>query len=239
MKRKEDVYMYLCIFFFVCVSRGPQVPHLTYPPSFWASISVCNFSQFFLTPQIPLHVDVINRWLHTGKYELQKTHILTYLKYARIEQWSSRKMHEISSKLKIKAIEWCHWLRYCRRSHQRCSLKKGVLKNFTKFTGKHLCQSLFLIKLQAWDLQLIEKETLAQVFSCKFWKTCKSTFFTEHLWTTASSVGTFKVKYSQLKTQENKRNSPCVNFWTENTWSWADQYLSQWRHSGLFIVNFE
>ena len=27
--------------------------------------------------------------------------------------------------------------------------KKGVLKNFAKFTGKHLCQSLFLIKLQA------------------------------------------------------------------------------------------
>ena len=26
--------------------------------------------------------------------------------------------------------------------------KKVVLKNFTKFTGKHLCQSLFLMKLQ-------------------------------------------------------------------------------------------
>ena len=27
-----------------------------------------------------------------------------------------------------------------RSSHQRCSMKKGVLKNFTKFTGKHLRQ---------------------------------------------------------------------------------------------------
>ena len=27
--------------------------------------------------------------------------------------------------------------------------KKGVLRNFAKFTGKHLCQSLFLIGLQA------------------------------------------------------------------------------------------
>ena len=26
--------------------------------------------------------------------------------------------------------------------------RKGVLGNFTKFTGKHLCQSTFLIKLQ-------------------------------------------------------------------------------------------
>ena len=31
-----------------------------------------------------------------------------------------------------------------RSSHRRCSVRKGVLRNFTKFTGKHLCQSLFL-----------------------------------------------------------------------------------------------
>ena len=30
-----------------------------------------------------------------------------------------------------------------RSNHQRCSVKKGVLRNFAKFTGKHLCQSLF------------------------------------------------------------------------------------------------
>ena len=26
-------------------------------------------------------------------------------------------------------------------------MKKGVLKNFAKFTGKHLCQSLFVNKI--------------------------------------------------------------------------------------------
>ena len=31
-------------------------------------------------------------------------------------------------------------------SHQRCSMKKGVLKNCTKLTGKHLCQSFFFNK---------------------------------------------------------------------------------------------
>ena len=41
----------------------------------------------------------------------------------------------------------------CNRSSRRkCSVRKGVLRNYAKFTGKHLCQSLFLIKLQAWDL---------------------------------------------------------------------------------------
>ena len=29
-----------------------------------------------------------------------------------------------------------------RRSHVRCSIKKGILKNFTKFTGKQQCWSL-------------------------------------------------------------------------------------------------
>ena len=32
----------------------------------------------------------------------------------------------------------------------------------------------------------IKKETLAQLFSCEFCEISKNTFFTEHLWTTAS-----------------------------------------------------
>ena len=31
----------------------------------------------------------------------------------------------------------------CRISHRRCSVRKGVLKNFANFRGKHLCSSLF------------------------------------------------------------------------------------------------
>ena len=42
--------------------------------------------------------------------------------------------------------------------------KEVVCKNFAKFTGKHLCQSLF-----------IKKETLAQVFSCEFCKIFNNT----------------------------------------------------------------
>ena len=36
---------------------------------------------------------------------------------------------------------------FYRSSHWRCSVKNGVLRNLAKFAGKHLCQSLFLIKL--------------------------------------------------------------------------------------------
>ena len=46
-----------------------------------------------------------------------------------------------------------------RSNHRRCSVRKGVLGNFAKFTGKHLCQILFLIRLQAWGLQLYLKRS--------------------------------------------------------------------------------
>ena len=68
-----------------------------------------------------------------------------------------------------------------RSSHRRCSVKKGVLRKFAKFTGKHLCQSLFLNKVAG-----ALKEALAQVFSCEFCEFSKNSFLTEHVWATAS-----------------------------------------------------
>ena len=35
----------------------------------------------------------------------------------------------------------------CRSSHPAVFCKKGALKNFVKFTGKHLCQSLSFNKV--------------------------------------------------------------------------------------------
>ena len=55
--------------------------------------------------------------------------------------------------------------------------KKGVLKTFAKFTGKHLYKSLFLIKLEAQACNLIKKETLAQVFPVNFAKFLRTSFF--------------------------------------------------------------
>ena len=66
-----------------------------------------------------------------------------------------------------------------RRSHQRCSMKKGVLRNFTKFTGKHLCQSFFFNKAVGLGLRacnVIKKETQAQAFSCECCEISKNTF---------------------------------------------------------------
>ena len=42
----------------------------------------------------------------------------------------------------------------CRSSHSQMFLKIDVLRNFASFTRKHLCWSLFLIKLQATLLKI-------------------------------------------------------------------------------------
>ena len=55
-----------------------------------------------------------------------------------------------------------------RSSHQRCSIEKSVLKNFSIFTAKHLCWSFFLIELQAWRPAILLKETPTQVFPSEF-----------------------------------------------------------------------
>ena len=68
------------------------------------------------------------------------------------------------------------WTPFFRSSHQRCSIKKGVLR-ILQNSQENTCVRVNFIK----------KETLAQVFSCEFCKISKNTFFTEHHWTTASS----------------------------------------------------
>ena len=54
------------------------------------------------------------------------------------------------------------------RSEEFC--EKGVHRNFAKFTGKHLCQSLFFNKVA--DLSLAT--LLKKVFSCEFCETSKN-----------------------------------------------------------------
>ena len=90
-----------------------------------------------------------------------------------------------------------------RISHQRCSVRKSVLRNFTKFTGKHLCQSLFFNKVTGLACNFIQKETLAQVLFCEFCEISKSAFLTEHVRVTAS-VSCYIILRS------SRRHSPSV-----------------------------
>ena len=72
-----------------------------------------------------------------------------------------------------------------RSSRQEVFCKNGVLRNFAKFTGKHLRQSRFLnrvagakVAVAAWNF--IKKEPLALVFSSEFWEISKNTFFLQN-----------------------------------------------------------
>ena len=71
----------------------------------------------------------------------------------------------------VSVLEWSKILQFLRLALYRSSrpgvfCKKSAVKNFTKFTVKHPCQSLF-----------IKKETLAQVFYCEFCGISQNTFF--------------------------------------------------------------
>ena len=60
-------------------------------------------------------------------------------------------------------------------SHQRCSIKKGVPKNFVKFTGKHLCQSLFLNRVAG-----LSKMELVEIVN-GFWRLFTVNYFRKTL----------------------------------------------------------
>ena len=67
------------------------------------------------------------------------------------------------------------WLKL-RSSHQEVFWEKVILRNFTKLTGKQLCQGLFFNKVAYKACNFIKKEALAQVFSCEFCETSRNTF---------------------------------------------------------------
>ena len=86
------------------------------------------------------------------------------------------------------------WIMHVRSSRWRCSVRKGVPRNFAKFTGKQLCQSLFFIK----------KETLAQLFSCEFFEISKNTFLqntSEQLLLTCMNVTVNANKHFNINTK--------------------------------------
>ena len=79
------------------------------------------------------------------------------------------------------AETFTHWAQV-RSSCPDVSCEKGVLRNFEKFTGKHLCQSLFLVKLQALPANFFKKRLWHRFLPVNFVKFLRTPSFTEHLW---------------------------------------------------------
>ena len=75
-------------------------------------------------------------------------------------------------------IIYLHERALSRSSHQRCSLKKGVLRNFAKLTGKFLCQSLFFNKVAGLrPATLLKKRLWHTCFPVNFAKFLRNLFY--------------------------------------------------------------
>ena len=72
-----------------------------------------------------------------------------------------RKTEVILCKTKHKPYDTELRLKLCKKQSPDVFYKKGVLRNFAKFTGKHLCQRLFFNKVAGVELQV--NRTLCQI----------------------------------------------------------------------------
>ena len=83
-----------------------------------------------------------------------------------------------------------------RSSNQKCSMQKGILRNLAKFTGKHLCQSLFFNKVAGLRPETLLKKGL--------WQRCFPTNYVKFLRTpflsNTSSGCFYATKYWNFKT---------------------------------------
>ena len=71
----------------------------------------------------------------------------------------------------------------CGSSRPEVFCKKGVLRNFAKFTGKHLCQSLFFNKVAGLrPATLLKKSLWHRCFPVNFVNFLRTPFYIEHLW---------------------------------------------------------
>ena len=103
-------------------------------------------------------------------YILQISFSILFFNSFEVQFWETRRMDgefyrliEVYCAVLILVITWIviglHMFNI-RSSHQRCSVRKGVPRNFAKFTGKHLWQSFFFNKVARLRPATLLKKTL-------------------------------------------------------------------------------
>ena len=70
-----------------------------------------------------------------------------------------------------------------RSSRPKVFCKKGAIRNFTKFSGKHLCQGLIFNEVAGLRLATLSKMRFwHRCFPVNFVEFLRTLFFIEHLW---------------------------------------------------------
>ena len=120
-------------------------------------------------------------------------------------------------------------------SHRRCSLKKGALKNYSKFTGKHLCQSLFANKVP----RLIPATLLTKAL----WHRCFPVNFVNILRTTFLQNTSVRLLLKHQKDVQNlfkvniedNRIMSLISFWYIYRNFWTD--FTHWSHWSFDVLS--
>ena len=114
------------------------------------------------------------------------------------------------------------WIRSS--SHQRGSVRKGVLRNFAKFTGKHQCQSLFFNKVAGLSL-VTSRENIKYVAKLSFNDECP---FSKEL---------FIVEMGKTKTKIKSRVKLCYMDTEHNcVWDGDRRFLQSRRKRSRYQV---
>ena len=116
-----------------------------------------------------------------------------------------RRLYQIHSQV-VCHLSCCHV--FFKSSHRRCSIEKVVFKNFAKFTGKDMCQSLFLIEYKVrltWVRSSHQRCSARKVVLRKFAKfpgkhLCQSIFFNK-----VAGLGLIIKQNKQTNKQTKKR----------------------------------
>ena len=90
-----------------------------------------------------------------------------------IHQWYREWLSQVNER--FWRLEY-HSTKFVGKSHQELFCEKGVLRNFAKFSGKHLCQRLFFNKVAS------QKGLWHSCFPANFAKFLRIPFIIEHLW---------------------------------------------------------
>ena len=107
--------------------------------------------------------------------------------------------------------EW-YWFLY-RSNHQSCPRQKGVLRSFTKFIGKHLCQSLFFNKVAGLrPATLLKKKLWHRCFAVNSMKLLRTPYL-------QSTPGGLFYLYSQLPKIISKRE---LGSQQKKHWRWEN-----------------
>ena len=132
-------------------------------------------------PRINTCLRALNYYMPTCPY-FSGAYVLSFLTFWRAYNHSQNILRLTS----IPCIAVFLWI-ICISSHQRCSSRKGVLRNSVKLTGKHLCLSLHFKKVASLSpATLLKKKLWGWCFPMNFAEFLRTPFFTEHLWATAS-----------------------------------------------------